>query len=96
MAEQFEQFVAHLEQVFDQAVVDGNDDELFASGYLRGHFDLVVAQLELQQMQDASQVLPALKQAVEQTKQELTPADQQHIAAMVARLEACAASYTAA
>ncbi|MBY6063512.1 hypothetical protein CWI80_03080 [Pseudidiomarina sediminum] len=95
MAEQFEQFVTHLEQVFDHAVVEGSDDELFASGYLRGHFDLVVAQLELQQRQDATLVLPALKAAVEQTKQELTPADQQHIAAMVARLEARASTFVA-
>ncbi|HAD48475.1 MAG TPA: hypothetical protein DCF92_06595, partial [Idiomarina sp.] len=34
--------VEQLEAVFDQAYEDGNDDELFASGYLRGHFDLVV------------------------------------------------------
>jgi hypothetical protein len=27
---------------FDQYVVSGSDDELFASGYLRGHVDLVL------------------------------------------------------
>jgi hypothetical protein len=27
---------------FDEYVVDGSDDELFASGYLRGHVDLVI------------------------------------------------------
>ena len=27
---------------FDEFVVTGNDDELFASGYLRGHVDLVI------------------------------------------------------
>lgn len=47
----FDHFIQQLEQVFDQAVQDGDDDELFASGYLRGHFDLVVAQLELQEKQ---------------------------------------------
>ncbi len=27
---------------FDEYVVSGSDDELFASGYLRGHVDLVI------------------------------------------------------
>jgi hypothetical protein len=27
---------------FDEYVVNGSDDELFASGYLRGHVDLVI------------------------------------------------------
>lgn len=92
MAEQnFAEYIEQLEQVFDQAVVAGSDDELFASGYLRGHFDLVVAQLELQEQATADAVLPALRSAVEQTKHELAPADQQHIAAMIARLEQAAA-----
>lgn len=92
MAEQdFQVYVEQLEQVFDQAVAEGDDDELFASGYLRGHFDLVVAQLELQQQAEIGAVLPALRAAVEQTKHELAPADQQHIAAMITRLEQAAA-----
>ena len=32
--------VDHIEPVFDEVVAAGTDDELFASGYLRGHFDL--------------------------------------------------------
>ncbi|MGQ4276316.1 YfcL family protein [Pseudidiomarina sp. E22-M8] len=86
----FDQFIQQLEQVFDQAVQDGDDDELFASGYLRGHFDLVVAQLELQEKAEVEVVLPSLKAALDETKHELSPADQQHIAAMVAKLEAVA------
>ena len=27
---------------FDEYVISGSDDELFASGYLRGHVDLVI------------------------------------------------------
>lgn len=87
----FDHFIQQLEQVFDQAVQDGDDDELFASGYLRGHFDLVVAQLELQEKAEAAAVLPSLKAALDETKHELSPADQQHIAAMVRKLEAVAA-----
>ncbi|RUO56112.1 MULTISPECIES: YfcL family protein [Pseudidiomarina] len=92
MAEQdFALYIERLEQVFDRAVAEGTDDELFASGYLRGHFDLVVAQLELQEQAKAEAVLPTLRAAVEQTKHELAPADQQHIADMIARLEQAAA-----
>ncbi|WP_241967644.1 YfcL family protein [Pseudidiomarina insulisalsae] len=91
MAEQsFSQFIQRLELVFDDAVVNGDDDELFASGYLRGHFDLVVAQLELQQQHDPAAVLPGVREAVDETRHELSPADQQHIANMIARLEAAA------
>lgn len=85
---EFNQFIARLEQVFDQAVVEGSDDELFASGYLRGHFDLVVAQLELQQNAQPEAVMPALHNAVQQTRHELAPADQAHIQAMIRQLEA--------
>lgn len=44
---------------FDEYVVNGSDDELFASGYLRGHVDLVIGgaivneeSLDLQQVID--------------------------------------------
>jgi hypothetical protein len=91
VAEQdFAEYIERLEQVFDQAVAEGNDDELFASGYLRGHFDLVVAQLELQDQAAKEAVLPSVRAAVEQTKHELAPADQQHIADMITRLEQAA------
>lgn len=82
---EFDTYVQELEQVFDQAVVDGDDDELFASGYLRGHFDLVVAQLELQE-QRAAAVLPAVQASLDANKHELAPADQQHIADLMAKL----------
>lgn len=88
--ENFDQYIQQLEHVFDQAVQDGDDDELFASGYLRGHFDLVVSQLELQDKAETVAVLPSLKAALDETKHELSPADQQHIANMVAKLEAAA------
>lgn len=82
----FEQFISKLEQVFDRAVSQGSDDELFASGYLRGHFDLVVAQLELQDAAQTDAVLPAVTASVEQAKHELGPADMAHIQAMLAQL----------
>lgn len=37
-----EQLSDKAQAFFDQYVVSGTDDELFASGYLRGHVDLVI------------------------------------------------------
>lgn len=87
----FHDFVQSLETVFDQAVAEGTDDELFASGYLRGHFDLVVAQLELQDAARTDAVLPAVQASVDHAKHELKPADMLHIQAMLERLEVAAA-----
>lgn len=84
----FNQYVAALEQVFDQAVINGTDDELFASGYLRGHVDLVVAQLELSAQAQVSAVMPAVIASVEAARHELSPADYLHIQAFLAKLTA--------
>ncbi|RAJ96905.1 YfcL family protein [Aliidiomarina maris] len=73
------ELVDQLEPVFDEAVVDGSDDELFASGYLRGHFDLVAAQLMMQGETEATKLWPALAAAIEQASHELAPADQVHV-----------------
>lgn len=37
-----EQLSDNAQEYFDSFVVDGTDDELFASGYLRGHVDLII------------------------------------------------------
>ncbi len=84
----FDQQVEQLETVFDETVVSGNDDELFASGYLRGHFDLVVAQLEMSGNADADKLMPSLEQAVHDTRHELAPADQAHIKNLMDKLAA--------
>ncbi|EGN76301.1 YfcL protein [Idiomarina sp. A28L] len=75
-----------LEAVFDEAVVNGDDNELFASGYLRGHFDLVVAQLELRGEESPALLWEELRAALKQTKDELNPQDQQHVQNMLERL----------
>ncbi|MGM0524983.1 MAG: YfcL family protein [Pseudomonadota bacterium] len=84
--------VEQLETVFDQAYVDGSDDELFASGYLRGHFDLVVAKMELNGETDPTQVMPNLQAAVDQAKHELAPSDQAHVQNLMDKLAAVAES----
>ncbi|RUO65733.1 YfcL protein [Pseudidiomarina planktonica] len=82
----FDELVGRLEPVFDEAVTSGDDDELFASGYLRGHFDLVVAKLELAEKTDADVLLPAVEASLNATKHELAPTDQQHVKDMLERL----------
>lgn len=73
--------IAELESrilaLIDEMVEDASDDELFASGYLRGHLTLAVAVLE--QGDDRSseavydKVTDSLKQAIHAG--ELTPRD---------------------
>lgn len=79
--------VEQVEPVFDEAVSDGNDDELFASGYLRGHFDLVAAQLALNNEQDPAALWPALSTAIANASHELNPADQVHVTNLYKKLQ---------
>lgn len=77
----------HLDQVFDQIVASGNEDELFASGYVRGHFDLVVAQLQLEGIEDQNEFWPQLKENIEANKEELNTIDRDLVEKMLQRLE---------
>lgn len=81
------EFAEALEVVFDDAVVAGNDDELFASGYLRGHFDLVVARLDIQGQSDRDRLWSALDEALAKSRDELNPQDWQHVQNMLFRLQ---------
>lgn len=45
MLEKYEQA---LEEWIDQIVTSGDDDALFASGYLQGHFAVVLSELEME------------------------------------------------
>lgn len=73
------QLVDDIEPVFDEVIVEGSDDELFASGYLRGHFDLVAARLTMQGETNPDALWPALEAHIEAASHELTPADQAHV-----------------
>ncbi|MCH8536841.1 MAG: YfcL family protein [Alkalimonas sp.] len=44
---QSDQFVDEVSGYLDQMIPTATDDELFAAGYLRGHFDLAVGTLEV-------------------------------------------------
>ncbi|RUO25199.1 hypothetical protein CWE09_00175 [Aliidiomarina minuta] len=86
------ELIDRLDPVFDEAIVDGNDDELFASGYLRGHFDLVAARLILAGESETEALWPALEQAIDNASHELTPADQTHVKNLYQKLQQRAAT----
>jgi len=44
-------YIQQVAQFLDDMVQRASDDELFAGGYLRGHFDLAVGRLELTEQQ---------------------------------------------
>lgn len=85
-----EQFIDATAELFDALVPLASDDELFASGYLRGHFDLAVGTLQVAEEPFAAadvinQVNDTLSQAI--THGELSEQDQQHVAAIWQRIQ---------
>ncbi|MAA96502.1 MULTISPECIES: YfcL family protein [unclassified Arsukibacterium] len=42
-----EQYIDTVADFFDGLIPQATDDQLFAAGYLRGHFDLAVGSLEV-------------------------------------------------
>lgn len=85
-----EQFIDATAELFDALVPVASDDELFASGYLRGHFDLAVGTLQVAEEPFAAadvinQVNDTLSQAI--TNGELSEQDQQHVAAIWQRIQ---------
>ncbi|MBY6186033.1 YfcL family protein [Marinobacter hydrocarbonoclasticus] len=53
----------------------GNDDEVFASGYLQGHFAVVLAGLEQQDSVTLDDLMAGMASHLEQARSELEPAD---------------------
>jgi hypothetical protein len=43
-------YIDAAQQYFDELVIKATDDELFAGGYLRGHFDLAVGYAEVEKL----------------------------------------------
>lgn len=89
-----EQFIDAAAELFDALVPVASDDELFASGYLRGHFDLAVGTLQLDDTSFSAadvitQVNNTLAQAI--ANGELSNADQQHVSLIWQRLQQLAA-----
>lgn len=85
-----EQFIDAVTELFDALVPVATDDELFASGYLRGHFDLAVGTLQVEgepfvAADVISQVTETLAHAI--TAGELNEQDQQHVNAVWLRVQ---------
>lgn len=76
-----------IDAEFDHIVAHGDDDELFASGYLRGHFDLIVARLTMAGEEDQAKFWPALYGSVEEHANELSASDRSLVEGIITRLE---------
>lgn len=72
------EFESHILALIDEMVEHASDDELFASGYLRGHLTLAVAELELAETNDAQALYDQVSSSLEKAIQagELSPRDQ--------------------
>jgi len=84
---------AYIQQVarfLDAMVQHASDDELFASGYLRGHFDLAVGRLELtEQPFERAELTGSVQQSLELAIAggELTQQDQQLVLGLWLKLQ---------
>ncbi|KZN48507.1 YfcL family protein [Pseudoalteromonas luteoviolacea] len=90
----FETYVEAAQQFFDELVDRADDDELFAGGYLRGHFDLAVGyaqveELELQPEELNTKIEESLVKAYRNG--ELTDEDKEHVVSIWEQVKALAA-----
>ncbi len=72
MLEQYEQT---LEQWIETKVTQADEDQLFASGYLQGHFAVVLSQLEAEQDVSQQALDDKMQLCLQTAKTELEPAD---------------------
>lgn len=86
MSKTISQLADQLDTEFDKVIHEGSDDELFASGYLRGHFDLVVAQLTMSGQEDVEVFWPTLDQSLEKNAKELDKGDWELVQKMLKKL----------
>ena len=72
------EFEARILALIDEMVEHASDDELFASGYLRGHLTLAVAELEGEGEHSAEAVHSKVSHSLEKAigAGELSPPDQ--------------------
>lgn len=72
------EFESRILALIDDMVEHASDDELFASGYLRGHLTLAVAELEEGDDRSADALSRSVSRSLEKAIQagELSPRDQ--------------------
>ena len=78
------EFEARILALIDDMVEHASDDELFASGYLRGHLTLAVAELEEGDDHSAEAVYRTVAESLEKAigAGEFTPRDQALVKSM--------------
>lgn len=73
MIQDYEEKILDL---IDAMVTTASDDELFASGYLRGHISLAAADCEQEGIDDVEALKQRVAQSLKDNANELNPADQ--------------------
>lgn len=78
------EFEARILALIDEMVEHASDDELFASGYLRGHLTLAVAELENGEDHSSDAVYAMVTRSLENAIHagELSPRDQALVLSM--------------
>jgi hypothetical protein len=87
----FQDYVTAAQNFFDQLVDKASDDELFAGGYLRGHFDLAVgyAQVEGKDLSPKELNADIEKSLVKAYRNgELTEEDKMHVVSIWEQVKA--------
>lgn len=81
MPDSFQIFTNAIQQRLDDAVDNGCDEQLFFSGYLNGHFSLVVSQAFLEQDFDKQHLQQRMTASLERAfaNKELEADDQQKV-----------------
>ncbi|MDF0535429.1 YfcL family protein [Shewanella yunxiaonensis] len=72
MLEKYEQALEHW---LADIVANGDDDALFASGYLQGHFAVVLAELEAESEQGTEALAIKMQHCLKQAAKELEDPD---------------------
>lgn len=73
MIQEYEEKILDL---IDAMVETASDDELFASGYLRGHISLAAADCEQEGMDDVATLKARVDESLKSNANELNPSDQ--------------------
>jgi hypothetical protein len=70
-----EQYDAAMESWIEETVSNGDDDALFASGYLQGHVAVVLSELEVEPEQDLSALDSKMVNCLALANEELNDTD---------------------
>jgi len=70
-----EQYETALYQWIEEIVAQGNEDALFASGYLQGHFAVALSQLETEIVHDFDALTEKMSACMQLAQQELADSD---------------------